>query len=69
MTAEDIASEIDAALPKWATATVVIRDAAGDLIGHGLLARTPGGVELTVTAASCPSDWTALSEAHEAAGG
>jgi hypothetical protein len=54
--------------PQWGTATIVVRDYRGELIGHGTVTRTEHGLTLVLTSADGPSDWFALSEAHAAAG-
>jgi hypothetical protein len=69
MTTEEIVSKLCSAFPAWATGTLVLRDQAGELIGHGRLARSDTGVSLTLTSAACPSDWSALVAAHEVTGG
>jgi hypothetical protein len=68
LTAPVLASLLAAEIPYWCTCTIVVRDALGELIGHGVAERTRDGAVVSVTS-SGPSDWTPLVEAHAGAGG
>jgi hypothetical protein len=48
--APGLASRLALEVPDWCTATLVVRDERGELVGYGTVERTHVGAEVSVTA-------------------
>jgi hypothetical protein len=61
LTAPALASLLAAEIPYWSSCTIVVRDALGDLVGHGTVTRSFDGADVEVTAADPSSPFPPLS--------
>jgi hypothetical protein len=48
--APGLASRLASEIPAWCTATIVVRDERGELVGYGTVERTHAGAAVSVTA-------------------